>query len=343
MRITFTCVTMTALLLAGCEGADSPMAGSSAPRPRELASEKLEASLSAAGQYLQTGEIDKAEAIVRTLINRAPDESRGHELLGQTLMQKAIAAEAAGDPAGAADLKTQAYAAYAQAVRCDASTPGLQHSAGLMAMAAGETEAALRHFQTAAALDPTDPQYLLFEAQLLIPLKRFDEAEHALNRVLQVNPDEAYAHASLAMIALERSQFDIALREMTLARQAMPDDAGMRAQHAQVYRRMDQPRQALELLVGLDEAERAQEAVAFEIAAGYDALNEPAKAAAAWMLCFNANPRGPRAVNAAMQAARLHLKAGDIASAARCADRAQSLAPQSKQVEALLKEIRSAG
>ncbi len=331
-------------MIGGCDDRSTPTASSSTAPQKHVDSEKVEAALAAANEYVQTGEIEKAEAILRTLIARSPDESRGHEMLGQTLMQKAMNAERANDQSPALEFKRQAYASYREAVRCDPSTPGLQHSAGLMAMAAGESDAALAHFQAAERFDPGNPQYALFAAQLLIPLKRLDEAEAALQRVLAINADEPYAHASLAMIALEREQFDRALQEMTAARRALPDDVGLRAQHAKVYRRMNQPRQALELLIGLDAADRAQEVVAFEIAAAYDMLGESAKAARAWELCVEANPLAPRPriAFAALQAAKMHLKAGDAAAAMRCTQTAEQATPHSEEVARMMTEVRAA-
>ena len=120
----------------------------------------------------------------------------------------------------------------------------------------------------------------------------------------------------------------------------MPDDAGFRAQQAKIHRHRNEPRQALELLIGLDEQNRAQEAVAFEIAAAYDALGDPAKAAAAWELCWRANPRGSKAYLAAVRAAEFHLKAGNRSQAVEWGSRAAQGAPGAPQVKALMDEIR---
>jgi tetratricopeptide (TPR) repeat protein len=342
---TITCAALTVLVLAGCDGDSAPAANAAAQQQqapaKETASAKIEASLVAAQEYVQSGDMVRAEAILRTLIDRAPDESRGHEMLGQTLMQRAMDAERGGDAAAAGELRKQAYANYREAVRLDPDSAGLQHSAGMMAMAAGESDAALAHFHKAEELEPSNPQFPLFAAQVLMQQKRLDEAEAALQRVLAIDADEPYAHASLAMLALEREQFERALQEIALARQALPDDVGLRAQQAKVHRRMNQPRQALELLIGLEGQERAQEAVTFEIAAAYDMLAEPERAAAAWALCFQTNPRGPRAFYAAVQAARMHLKARGFDEAIRWANVAEQLAPESTEVTDIVQEIRA--
>jgi tetratricopeptide (TPR) repeat protein len=209
-------------------------------------------------------------------------------------------------------------------------------------MAADDRAAALAHFQEAERLDPANAQYALFAAQLLKQDHRLDEAEAAIQRALALDPTEPYARATLAMIALERQQFDRALQEITIARQGLPDDVGLRAQHAKVYRHMNQPRQGLELLIGLADADRAQEAATFEIATAFDMLGEPMRAAAAWELCLQATTGAPaRRAYAALQAARLYLKARALADAGRCATIAQQADPRSREAQQILDEIRA--
>jgi tetratricopeptide (TPR) repeat protein len=333
-------VIICAIVPTGCDQR-SPSAAIGPTSAPQVGSDRLEASLAAVMQYLQSSEFVKAEAIARTLIDRAPNDARAHEALGQVLVEKSAQAEQRGELPAAVELRNQAWASYARAVELDPNSAGLRQSAGLIAMTAGETDAALRCFLKAEALDHSNAQHPLYAAQLLMQAKRLDEAEAALNRALAIAPDEPYVHASLAMVYLERSQMDAALREIQLARQADPDNVGFRAQQAKIHRRNNQPREALELLIGLGEPERAQEAAAFEIAAAYEALGEPAKAAAAWSLCFRANPRSPAAWKAATHAGELYLKAGDRPSAAQWASAAEQINPDAPEVKALLRAVRS--
>jgi tetratricopeptide (TPR) repeat protein len=343
MRTIIAC-SLSLLCLAGCDEDPATNAGTSGTHQRSVDSDRIETSLAAANEYLQTGEIEKAEAILRTLITRAPDESRGHELLGQTIMRKAIVAQQSSQTDEALQYKREAYRCYVEAVRCDPNTAGLQHSAGLMAMAADEPDAALAHFQAAEKLDSSHPQYALFAAQLLMQMHRLDEAQAALQRVLAASPQEPYAHASMAMLLLERGAFEHALQEITIARGSLPDEVGLRAQHAKVYRRMNQPRKALELLVGLDADDRAQEALAFEIASAYDMLGEPSKAAAAWESCAQMNHQAApdRLAYAALQAARMYLKAGETGDALRCAQVAERVTPDAPEVKDIMTQVRNA-
>lgn len=332
-------IILSVCTIASANGCDKPNSasggGASSSSTKQIAGEKIDASLSAIQQYLQSGELAKAEAIARTLIDRAPAEARAHEMFGQVLLAKAGASEQQGDAAAATDLKSQAWSSYKKATELDSSNPGLMHSAALVAMTAGAQNEALELFLKAESLDASNPQYPLFAAQVLLQQKRLDEAEAALKRALSVAPDEPYVHASLAMVALERGRFDDAHKAIAIARSAEPDNVGFRAQQAKIYRRQERAREALELLIGLDETSRAQEAVTFEIAAAYESLGEPLKAAQAWAACATANHRAPTAYLAATRAGELFLKGGDRPNAAQWTSVAERLRPDASEVKAL--------
>ena len=305
------------LTLAGGCGGDAPppqttgTGAATAPAETEISQESIERSLSAAQEYLTARDIAKAQAILVTLIDRAPREVRARELYGQSLVVQAQQADRTRDAEAASQLRSQAYEQYRVAVELTPDIPGLQQSAGMVALAAGKKDAAIQHFQTAARLDPKNPQYPLFAAQLLIAAKRFDEAQSLLEQVVRLDPEEPIAHASLAIIALELGRFDEALREIGIARKIRPDDVDLRSQEAKIHRRKGDPKRSLELLVGLSPNERAREVVAFEIATAYSDLNDHIKAARAWEHCYQTNPLSPRAWFAAANTGHELLKAGE--------------------------------
>lgn len=327
-------------LALGCDDQDkAPGQTASRPsvvRPENMTAEKIESALAAAEEYLRADDVAKAQAILLRLIERAPREVRARELYGQTLTLAAMQAERRKDSASAARaLRRQAYDQYKAALELDPKSAGLHQSAGLMAMGAGEDQAALSHFQDAAELEPDNPQYPLFAAQLLIKRKDLDAARLALRRVLTLDPDEAVAHASLAMIALELNEFDEAFEHIAEARRIQPDDLGFRAQQARIHRRTGNPHRALELLVGLSDQERAQEVAAYEIAASYEVLGEHVLSAQAWRHCFRINPTGAKAWLAAVRAGEALLKAGQREQASAWLQQAQLAAPDAPEVKAL--------
>jgi tetratricopeptide (TPR) repeat protein len=305
----------------------------------EVPAEKIEKSLAAAQEYLNSQDVPKAQAILLTLIKRAPKEVRAYELYGQSHILGALQAEARGEMAVGKSLRKRAYEQYKRAVELDPHSAGLHQSTGQVALEAGDADGALRHFRTAAELDPRNPQHPLFAAQILIQQHQLVEARELLEQVLQLDPDEAYAHASLAMVALEQRRFDEAQQRITMARQIQPDDLGLRAQQAKVFRRSGEPRRALELLIGLAAAERATEQVTAELAAAYEQLEEFHTASASWQVCFRANPRSPRAWFAAVQAGEALLKAGDRQEALVWLKLAQSIQPDADEVRTLASQL----
>jgi tetratricopeptide (TPR) repeat protein len=297
--------------------------------------DQIEKSLAAAQEYLNASDALKAQAILVTLIDRAPREVRARELYGQCLTIQAEQADRKRDAEMAMRFRQQAYEQYKSAIEIDSVSAGLQHSAGMMAIAAGNNDAAIEHFLSASKIDPRNSQHPLFAAQLLIAAKRFDEAQSALDRVVEIDPDEPIAHASLAIIALERAQFDVALREIAVARKAEPGNVDLRAQEAKIHRRKGDSKRSLELLLGLSPAERGKEVVAFEIAAAYGELGEHIKAARAWDHSFNLNPLSPRAWFAAAQAGQALLRAGEREQAVLWLQQAQLSGPDRPEVIAL--------
>jgi tetratricopeptide (TPR) repeat protein len=321
--------------------ADRQQTAAAVSQAQPLPSENIEKSLAAAQSYLDSQEIEKAQSILLTLIDRAPGEVRAREMLGQSYVFAALNAHNRGEVSIAADLRRKAYEQYKIATELSPHVAGLHHSAGLMAMQAGHPRSALTHFQAAERLDRHNPQYPLYAAQLLIQTQRFDEADAALHRVLALDPDEPLAHASLAMIALEQSDFEQAVMRISEARRIKPDDLALRVQEAKIRRRMGDPQRGLELMIGLSAADRAQDMVAFEIAASFDQLNKPMEAAKAWQHVFQSNQLAPRAWLAAVRSGEFLIKAGERERAAWWLQQAQMAAPDAPEVKALAELIRA--
>lgn len=340
MRAGFVFILI--LTFVGCRERATPQAATSAPSTsKQVSAVNIEKTLAAVQEYITSNDLPKAQAILLTLIDRAPNEVRGHELLGQLYAMQAEAAEKQNEDVIARMLYEKGYEQYTIVTGIDPQSAGLQHSAGVMAIVAKQPAAALKHFQNAGRLDPKNPQFPLFEAQMLIQDKHFDEAITALQRVLAIDPDEPIAHASLAMVAVEQNRFDDAVRFITEARRIRPDDVGLRAQEAKVWRRKGEPRKALELLIGMSPTDRAREVVATEIAAAYDAMGEQLKVAATWENCIKVDPNNARAWLWQVKAGEALLKAGQREQADQWLQRAKMTNPAAKEVQALDAAIKS--
>ncbi len=327
-----------ALLAAGTGCGRGPAGAASPP----ISPSAIESALAAAEERASAGDTEGATAIVERLMQEAPQECRALELAGRILYLRGLQAASSGAGGGgggskaAAGLIAQAHDRYVAAIRCQASPPaGLHQSAGEIAAAAGRLDTALAHFRAAGALDPANPKHPLYEAQMLMRLGRAGEARRAIDRVLAIDPGEPFAHATLASASLEARDCAAAIAHIEAARRLAPEDLALRIHEASIRRRCDQPRQGLELLVGLDEATRSQEIVTAEISECFRALGQPASAAAAWEARYRLNPRDPSAWQSASRAADLHLEAGNREAArwwqsAAAAARLQESFPQRK-------------
>ena len=271
---------MAASLCIACAGCGrEPAAVAPASSAAATTPAAIEKALVAAEEYRNRRDLSSAEVILVKLIEKAPDSYRAHELYGGVLYLQGIEVGQEGDTTRAAALCERAYEHYQAAVSLAVEqdpmvAAGLHQSAGEIASVAGLTEAALRHFRDAGRLDPSSAKAALYEGQMLIQLERSAEARKALDRVLDLDPDEAFAYASLASVSLAEGDREDALRQIEEARRIEPANLAIRVAEARIRRRCDQPRRALELLLALDAKVRAQPRVAAEIAACRGALEE---------------------------------------------------------------------
>ncbi len=327
---------------AGCDGGtgsdDAAASGTATRAPddaRMPTQPSIEAALAAADDYFNTQELEKAELILDRLIERAPREGRAHEMMGQVLSLRAAGAAERGEAGIARSLRREAYAHYRTAAEIGPPSAGLEQSAGTIAMLAEEPEAALAHFEAASTLDPVNPQHPLYAAQLFIARDDRDAARSRLDRVLELDPDEPLAHASLAVIALEDGRVEDARARIAHARALAPHDVRFRVQEARILRRSGLAQQAVETLLALGEAAWRDEAVAAELAAGYDALARHHDAARVWMFRFGTGDPASSSYRDAARAGEALRRAGDLDEARHWLGEASMLAPDAPEVRAL--------
>jgi thioredoxin-like negative regulator of GroEL len=113
-------------------------------------------------------------------------------------------------------------------------------------------------------------------------------------------------------------------------------------QEARIHRQSGDVRSALELLAGLSASERADAAVAEEMAAAYTARGEHERAAAAWDHRFR-SPQGGHDYRAAVKAGESMLRAGRPDEAVRWLRAAQVAGGNAPEVRELEARIRDAG
>ncbi len=330
-------LALSAPQLAGCPSAAPAPAPAPAAAPAAVGRAQIDAALEAAEKYMARNERDSARLILQELIVKAPGESHAHELLGQVLYIEATIARSRGDEAAAAALSVEAYERYRAAVESAAGRSaelgaGLHQSAGEIASAAGLRERALGHFEAAAELAPLSAKHPLYAAQMDLLLGRVDAARDALEHALRLDPDDPFAHASMALVALAGGDCPAAFESIAEARRIDPADMALRVQEARVRRLCDQPEAGVRLLGGLDARTRAEAGVTEELAACALGLGDFEGAAAAWEHRYREHPEQWRA---ALRAAEALLDAGQRERAWALYREAAAAAPSAPEVLAL--------
>ncbi|MCA9291047.1 MAG: tetratricopeptide repeat protein [Phycisphaerales bacterium] len=328
-RLTWSILMCVALALPGCDDAPSPPVPPTSPT---LA--RIDASLDAAQTYLDNGDTGTAAAILRTLIDRSPEAAEAHAMLAQVLVNAAASAPGA-TPASYAE----AYEHAAAASRLRSGDASAARDAGSIALLAGRSAEAAAHFMEAATRDPTNPQFPLFAANVLVGLGRVDEARRLIADVIALDPDEPYGYATLGGLETDAGHHEAAIRAITTAREIDPADLALRVQEARIRRRAGEPERAIELLAGLAAADRSLSYVTAELALAYGALGDHVRAAAAWMANVR---REPNSWQAAVRVGESLLASGDRIAAKGWADRAALIAPDEPEVRALRAAIESA-
>jgi tetratricopeptide (TPR) repeat protein len=327
-----------AAALSSCGGSSdsssSAPAAQHAPPAEAVSREAAAAALDAADRYIKGQELSSAEAILIPLIEKAPREVAARDLYAQVLMMQAMSLRQRGK-SGEAGLKfAQSYQQHQAAIALQ-PTAARQQAAGMIALESQQLDNALTHFNEAARLDPQNPQHPLHAAQVLLLLRRIDEASAAAEAVLKIDAQEPLAHATLAAIALEKSEIEKAGQHIARARQIDPRSVGLRVQEAKILRRANEPARVLELLAALSDEERAQEAVTYEIAAAYGMLGDHMKAARAWEHRYRHGAMDPAQWKAAVEACKALLEAGETEQAQLWLQYAKLAAPSDPAVIAL--------
>lgn len=253
--------------------------------PPGLEQKTIDAALEAAQQYLDNDELSNAETILLRLLEKAPDEVYANEMLARLAFRRGTIARDAGNERAALEQFQIAYSKYEDVIAQQPDVAGFHQNAGEFAISAGQTDRALKHFQQAGALDPTNLKHPLYEAQVLLQQDQVAQARAAIERVLALDADQPYGLATLASIQMAEGETEGAVASISEARELVTDDVdrlSLRIVEARLLRQAGQPERALDLLLPLDSATRRTLQVTSEIAASHLAMGEPLKALEVW-------------------------------------------------------------
>jgi tetratricopeptide (TPR) repeat protein len=203
-----------------------------------------------------------------------------HFLLGEALLAQARPAEA--------------YAYYDQGILIGPDHPEYRHAAATIAATIGKYDDAEIHYRAAQRLDPANPKYPLYLAQVQRKQGDADAARASLVMATKIDPDLAIAWGTLAAIAMDEGRLPMAEHYLERAVALEPDRTEWRVMRARVLRRQNQPQEGATLLLALPESVRsADKGVILELATCYGMLSRPKDAADLYTAAVATFPNDP--------------------------------------------------
>jgi tetratricopeptide (TPR) repeat protein len=135
----------------------------------------------------QAGKHDEAIALLKDLVQVRPDDVRYLDMLGESHI--------------ALEQHAQAAQVYERAVALKPDSPKFWNNLGAAAKFSHDTQRSMEAFQKAVELAPSNSNYRMKLAQSLMDMARIsmdtdktDQAIRELNSVIELQPDNAYAH-----------------------------------------------------------------------------------------------------------------------------------------------------
>jgi Flp pilus assembly protein TadD len=165
-------------------------------------------------------------------------------------LAEAAAAEerARAEHAEAQEIASRLLASHPQMAEVHAAAAEVALTYGLAAGDRERIEAARGYAETAAALDPGRPRWLVLAARVHRELIDDQSAAKALEQALQLAPDDPGLHASLGRVLLDLGRAEEARDALATARAGRPDDAAIATDLGVAYHRTGQLEESVEEL-----------------------------------------------------------------------------------------------
>jgi Flp pilus assembly protein TadD len=161
-------------------------------------------------QALLDGDLDKAVKHCDKAIMLAPKVARSYVLRGRIMMERN-------------DLQQAAFS-LAKGVELDDTFVEAHYYSGMLAERVARRSEALDHYLRAAELDPSNAQYPVAAAEMMIDLDRMDDAEQYLQKHMDTFQHCAGIQQTLGHIAMMRGDNIAAERYFSEARLLAPDE-----------------------------------------------------------------------------------------------------------------------
>ena len=225
----------------------------------------VDALLDAARDYVQQGDLTKAEIILAQAVREHPEDQQLRIAYAETLLMS--------------DQLDASYHQHTEALRIGPRDADLEFIAGTLAHRMGELGLAEAHFTAAQSADPNQPVYGLVLAQVQLAQGEYDKAAAALIRVRPLDPYNATIYGTLAEIYLRLNKTDVSLEQIAHARRLEPNKTVWKVIQARGLKRTGDARRALLILNSLPAADRDSRPILRNRAECYGMLSRPIDAA----------------------------------------------------------------
>jgi len=177
---------------------------------------------------------EDAEKVLRTALQRHPDDEQLLEQLSQLLIDEGrsqeavnLLSQATGEGAapetyellGDAYSQTKDYAkaeqAYRKAVEADPDDPGHRHGLAQALVAQDKYAEALEQYKKLAEMEPGTADNYVRMAQMYRHLRQYDDAESSLQRAKQLAPGSAEILYNEALLDEDQDRYDDAVKVLT--------------------------------------------------------------------------------------------------------------------------------
>lgn len=212
-RTIGACAALLLAVLGGCMGQSGANAEHTSRAKERMLEIKAATEWQTANQAFLSGDLDKALKSVDRSIAINGNVCKSHLLRGRVLMEK-------GEIDGA--LKS-----LAKAQALDPNNADAPYYLGIAFERIQQTDNALANYRAAADLDPANPQYAIATAEMLVDLKRLDEATGYLNSRGATFEHNAGVKQTLGHIAMMKGDAAGSVALFNDAHLLAPDDAAI--------------------------------------------------------------------------------------------------------------------
>lgn len=198
-------------LLAGCNGGHGNWTSEGLSKANATATGlKAGAEYQQAQQAYLAGDLDKADRLADRAITLNPSVALSQILKGRIQLEKS-------------DLEG-AMQSFQKAEAIDPKNVDAHYYQGIVFERYQQSDKALEQYQAAAELEPSNPQFAVASAEMLVDLNRIDEAETYLNSRSNAFEHNAGVKQTLGHLAMLKGDPKKAVELLNQARLYAPDD-----------------------------------------------------------------------------------------------------------------------